>query len=160
MEGWWGNRCTLTRCLEIDMPLVLSLRPSHHVFVGDSKFTVSHVISPYRFFLQRDDGRMFEILDSRWTYIKKGVKVQAGVPRKQDSRIVSLLLDAPREIRIMRRQVLESVQTSACESCGDSGLIHVKEPCQVCWGHGGSCVSCNGSGSVLVPSKCPECGSK
>lgn len=151
--------CTPMRCSEIDMSLVLSLRQSHHILVGGCKFVVVNVSTPYRFMLQREDGRLFQVSDSRWTYIKKDVKVQAGVPRKQDSRIVSLLLDAPNTIRILRGELEESVQTSACVSCGGTKVIRVKELCQTCGGHSGSCVSCNGTGMVLVSSKCPDCGS-
>lgn len=97
-----GGLLRLLFLMGCDLSLILSMRVGHDFFVGGTRFVVSKAESPFHFILRREDGRLFEITDQRWTFIRNGVQVQAGVPRNPSSRILGVVFKAPKEVKIIR----------------------------------------------------------
>lgn len=136
------------------MSLVLALRAGQDVFVGDKRVVVSWVDTPFKFGLRLEDGSMATVTDTDWTQIQKGVKVQAGIPRNQDSTsVVRLQFDAP-GVTIVRGALYRKASNTHCNSCGGTGLLKEKVSCEKCGGFG--CSACN-AGSITRSFKCPDC---
>ena len=130
------------------------MRVGNDFYVGSTRFVLSKASSAYKFVLRRADGRLFDVADSRWTFIRSGVRVQAGTPRNPDGNILSVVVDAPRDIKVMRGALYRKPR---CQVCHGSGVLVTREVCHQCGG-GTNCSNCGGSGFVKVSSVCPECG--
>lgn len=147
-----GGRSLLLYQRGCSLSLILSMRVGHDFYVGNTRFVVSKSDNPYHFVLRREDGRFFEVTDQRWTFIRRDIRVQAGVPRNPEARIIGVVVDAPRDIRILRGSLQ---RRSSCESCGGSKKLVQRISCGSCGGHG--CSLCGGSGYVNDTFPCPDC---
>jgi hypothetical protein len=141
------------------MALVLSLRSGHDFYVGDDHVVVTWIDSPFRFGLKLNSERNVTLTDKEWTPIFDGVRMQAGIPRNQESMsLVRVVIDAP-ELTVLRgslyRQGNDADSTEKfCQTCNGTKTLSRPLRCPDCLGHG--CDKCN-KGEIVETFKCPEC---
>jgi hypothetical protein len=87
------------------MPLVLSLRQSDDMFIGDQQFEVTRIYNETSFTLTRreenaDDEKSFEISEREAVEVLPNVFVSAGDLFQRG--IIRAVIDAPRSIMILR----------------------------------------------------------
>ena len=90
------------------MALTLSLYPKADFFVDDTRVTLIHVEDAYNFKLKvhgKSVNFTFNVTDEEATEILPDVRVSSGLPDTRYPRSVKLVVQAPREIRILRGKV-------------------------------------------------------
>lgn len=85
------------------MALILTLAEGQAFLVGEDerRITVSKVLGPRGFVLERDDGDLFEIVDDRSAEVLPDVRISAGEREDVEARVV---IEAPRTIPIIRER--------------------------------------------------------
>lgn len=85
------------------MALVLTLRKNFSVAIGEEGYVVSYVDTAFNFTLQRvRDGKEFMVQDKNWTEVSPGISVKAGIPLDENGKLVRLMIQAPKEVLIVR----------------------------------------------------------
>lgn len=157
------------------MALTLTLREGHDFFVGDRRFVISEVMTPLNFVVSDEDERRFMLDPDDWADVGPNVRLSSGIPRKQDGKIVRVMIEAPgrKVLRgdLYRDSLRHPIPTpsptsdsapqpvsGACLSCQGRGVLTQTIACQQCGGHG--CVKCGQTGSLLDTFQCPDCGGR
>lgn len=154
------------------MALTLTLREGHDFFIGDRRIVVEDVRTPQDFTVRDTHNGLAWVLDSEEWKNLSYAKLQAGIPRKQEGKIVRLLVDAPGE-KVLRGDLYreskkhpdtsthpaseKSASTSPvlCGTCHGLEVLSTNETCETCGG--GGCSTCHWEGKVIVSFKCPDC---
>lgn len=99
------------------MPLVLTLKKGETFSVAGVSFTVENVVPDSFFTLRRGDFRCFDVGFS-WSYISNGVRVRRGSSKAGHSSCVSVVIDAPLWMQILRSGYSKdaSVASVSCSS--------------------------------------------
>ena len=82
------------------MALILSLRRDEDFYVDDAQVFVNEIHSDQHFVLETPDGTHWEIVQDRMSEILPNVFVSSGISK--NSEVARVVLDAPREILILR----------------------------------------------------------
>lgn len=154
------------------MALTLTLREGHDFFIGDQRCVIDSVRTPLDFKVIVDGGGQHRVTDGYWTEVTNA-KLQAGIPRKQDGKIVRIMIDAP-GLKVLRGDLYRASQMEdapnthqtsetspntsyeVCAACAGRGYLINQMPCSHCGGHG--CDLCGGTGYYNDKFKCPDCG--
>ena len=136
------------------MALILTLRKGHDFYVAGRRVVVSKIFSATNFTLKNDEGKVFNVSDTRWEEVLPGVRIQAGIPRDQSTAFVRVSIEAPGK-KVLRGEAYRESKKSVCEACGGAGVLSQPVPHADCQGHG--CVFCD-SGSIQESFVCPDCG--
>lgn len=157
------------------MALTLTLREGHDFFIGDRRFVVASVVTPLNFVVEAEDGHRYMLDPDDWSDVGPNVRLTSGIPRKQDGKIVRVMIEAPGR-KVLRGDLYrdsmrhpistpspDSVSASqpvsgSCPTCHGRGVLTQEIACQQCGGHG--CVNCGQTGFVTDTFKCPECGGR
>lgn len=145
------------------MALTLTLREGHDFYAGDTRFLIAGVITPMVFAIEDTNGLTHTVTSEDWVEITEGVRVCSGIPRKQEGKVVRLLVEAP-GIKVLR---------------GDLYREKMKEPIPTPTPVGenapqsttGGCLTCHGKRyltqkvwkdgkQVLDTFPCPDCEEK
>lgn len=83
------------------MALTLTLREGHDFYAGDLRFIIADVITPMVFAVEDSHGLCHSVNSESWVELASGVKVSSGIPRKQEGKVVRVLVEAP-GIKVLR----------------------------------------------------------
>lgn len=154
------------------MALALTLREGHDFYIGDRRFVVSDVSTPLDFVVS-SMGESFRLDSEEWLSVGDGVDLAYGIPRKQDGKVVRLMVRAP-GLKVLRGELYRASSLSpgptptptpknatqghlkACGVCHGKGFLRQEVACKACGGFG--CHECKNTGYVWDTFKCPECG--
>lgn len=90
------------------MALVVTMRKDATVVIGDQTYTVSEVASPFEFCLIRSsDHTEFWVDDTSWVFLDTNVSIMAGIPLNDIGTQVRLMIDAPKEVKILRGELID-----------------------------------------------------
>lgn len=145
------------------MALTLTLREGHDFYVGDQRFMIADVITPMVFSVEDSFGLKHSVNSEDWVDVGSGVKLCSGIPRKQEGRVVRLLVEAP-DFKVLRGDLYREKLKGATQPHTHP---HEKEA----KGLHGACGTCHGTGyltqqvwrdgkQVQDRFPCPDCEEK
>lgn len=145
------------------MALTLTLREGHDFYVEHKRFLIVDVLTPMVFAVEDDHGLRHSVNSEDWVSIGAGVSLCSGIPRKQEGRVVRLMVEAPGQ-RVLRGDLYREKMKASMPTPSPLGK---NEP----QGLPGACSTCHGTGllrqqvwrdgkQVQDTFPCPDCEEK
>lgn len=142
------------------MALTLTLREGHDFYAGDTRFLIAGVITPMVFAIEDTNGLTHTVTSEGWVEIAEGVRVCSGIPRKQEGKVVRLLVEAP-GIKVLRGDLYREKMRKATQP----PTHHIEKEVRSLHG---ACDTCHGTGyltqlvwkggkQVQDQFPCPDC---
>lgn len=145
------------------MALTLTLREGHDFYVGDMRLLIADVLTPMVFSVEDDHGLKHSVNSEDWVEVAEGVRLCSGIPRKQEGRVVRLLVDAPL-FKVLRGDLYREKMKAPHPTPHPKAENAPQR-------HSGACGTCHGRGYLSQPVlkdgkqvqdtfQCPDCEEK
>ena len=122
------------------MPLVVTLKEGHDLYVGDHHIVIRKVERPTNFTVSINSQHPVSVTGEAWVDLAEGVKVKAGLSKKVRGSTVRLLIEA-KSYKVLRSESYR--ENKKCTTCRGSGII--QQPLYLT------------NGTTFEKIKCPDC---